>query len=395
MAALMAGIAEIERGVTQALAVELEAWLDDDRDDEFLTASLMAVERQKARLAALESRLLARFERSRVWARDGSKSVSAALARDAGLSPASAKRLVARCHKLESMPVTAAALAAGEISTDQVDLLARANQPWRDESFVDHEATLVDHCRRLRFTQLQQTIDYWCHHADAAAAERGADVHALARRCTVWRGEDGEMHVSAVLPKIAGAVVRDELNRLEQRLYRKDLGCGRVRTARQRRADALVEMATRSRRTKNGGREPVVLVNVLTGVDTFASVCELADGTVLTPGEVVPWLSAAEIERIVFDGPDRVMSVSKRRTFTGAIRRAIAVRDRHCQAQCGCDVPAPGCDIDHIVPRARGGEATQDNGRLLCPGHNRHPDRRNAKLERKREGGPDDDPRAP
>ncbi len=93
MAALMAGIAEIERGVTQALAVDLEAWFDDDRDGEFLTASLMAIERQKARLAALESRLLARFERSRVWARDGSKSVSAALARDAGLSPASAKRL--------------------------------------------------------------------------------------------------------------------------------------------------------------------------------------------------------------------------------------------------------------------------------------------------------------
>ncbi len=111
------------------------------------------------------------------------------------------------------MPLTAAALAAGEISTDQVDLLARANEPWRDESFVDHEATLVDHCRRLRFTQLQQTIDYWCHHADAAAAERGADVHALARRCTVRRSEDGEMHVSAVLPKVAGALVRDELSR--------------------------------------------------------------------------------------------------------------------------------------------------------------------------------------
>jgi len=161
------------------------------------------------------------------------------------------------------MPVTAAALVAGEVSTDQVDLLARANQPWRDESFADHEATLVDHCRRLRFTQLQQTIDYWCHHADTAAAERGADVQALQRRCTVWRGEDGEMHVSAVLPKVAGAVLRDELNRLEQHLYR------------------------------------------------------------------------------------------------------------------------------------RGGEATQDNGRLLCPGHNRHPDRRNARPKRRREGGCGDDPRAP
>ena len=72
-----------------------------------------------------------------------------------------------------------------------------------------------------------------------------------------------------------------------------------------------------------------------------------------------------------------MIDVSQRRRFTGAVRRAIQVRDRHCQHPSGCDIPAPGCDIDHIQPRSQRGPTNQDNGRLPCPTHNRHPDKRN------------------
>jgi 5-methylcytosine-specific restriction endonuclease McrA len=50
------------------------------------------------------------------------------------------------------------------------------------------------------------------------------------------------------------------------------------------------------------------------------------------------------------------------------------VRDRHCQHPAGCDVPVDRCDVDHIVPHARGGETSQFNGRLECTAHNRHAD---------------------
>jgi len=55
---------------------------------------------------------------------------------------------------------------------------------------------------------------------------------------------------------------------------------------------------------------------------------ELAEGSVITPGQLVPLLGDADLERVVFDGPDRVLSVSKKRRFAGALRRAIKVRDR-------------------------------------------------------------------
>jgi Rieske Fe-S protein len=73
----------------------------------------------------------------------------------------------------------------------------------------------------------------------------------------------------------------------------------------------------------------------------------------------------------VFDTPARVIELGEReRFFTGGLRRAIEVRDRHCSHP-GCYVPANHCEVDHIVEWAKGGETTQSNGRLLCPVHNR------------------------
>jgi hypothetical protein len=133
-------------------------------------------------------------------------------------------------------------------------------------------------------------------------------------------------------------------------------------------------MARRSAGAANGPRAKP-LFSVLVGERSFERICELADGAVVTPGQLVPWLGHSEIESILFDGPSTVISVSRRRTFSGALRRAVQVRDRHCQHPSGCDVPAPDCDVDHIVPRSQGGATSQFNGRLECPTHNRHADR--------------------
>jgi hypothetical protein len=131
-------------------------------------------------------------------------------------------------------------------------------------------------------------------------------------------------------------------------------------------------MAQRSRSMPADAQMPRPLITVLTGYGAFSRICELADGTVVAPGAVVPLLGEADIERIVFDGPSRVIDVGvRRRFFAGATRRAIEVRDRHCTHPSGCDVPAERCDIDHIVPYAEGGLTVQDNGRCLCGFHNR------------------------
>jgi hypothetical protein len=174
-----------------------------------------------------------------------------------------------------------------------------------------------------------------------------------------------------------------ELERLEQELFDHDWAQAKAqhgdnlrvadlaRTPAQRRADALVLMAQRSAAMPAEGKTPAPLFTILVGYETFhGRLCELASGTVITPGQLVPWLDRASIERIVFDGPSRVIDVGVHRRFvTGATRRAVEVRDKHCTTP-GCRIPAAKCDVDHITPASHGRLTVQDNGRLRCPPHN-------------------------
>ncbi len=131
-------------------------------------------------------------------------------------------------------------------------------------------------------------------------------------------------------------------------------------------------MAMRSAAMPADAKQARILISVLCGYETFKGrVCELADGTVLTPGQVAGVLSKADIERIVFDGPSRVVDVGvRRRFFTGATRIAVQVRDRGCQHP-SCNAPLDRCEIDHVHPYEAGGETTQANGQCQCGFHNR------------------------
>ena len=107
------------------------------------------------------------------------------------------------------------------------------------------------------------------------------------------------------------------------------------------------------------------------GYESFERVCELANGTVITPGSLVPWLTQAWVERIVFSPASRKIDVGvAQRVFTGATRRAVEIRDRECFHPF-CEEPAERCEIDHIEPYAAGGATTTGNGRCACAFHNR------------------------
>ncbi len=118
------------------------------------------------------------------------------------------------------------------------------------------------------------------------------------------------------------------------------------------------------------GLRPRPLFTVTIGIEPFNHLCQTAAGTVIAPGLLVPQLGDADIERIVYDPPKRRIEASWRRSFSGALRRIIEIRDGHCQHP-GCDEPAQRCDADHIVSRSDGGITCLCNGQLLCAYHNR------------------------
>lgn len=348
-----------------------------------LHLSVVELQRNIDRLNAVQSRLLAVWDSRKIWADDGSKSVSHRLSRETGMSVGGAKHLVLRSRRLSSMPLCMTSFLNGELSTSRVDLLVRVNQPALLSQFVEDEEMLVEMTKNLSFSDASKALSYWAQCADESRSDSKAQKQLESRSADVARTFEGTVDLRSLFDPVSGEIFLNEFEAIEKELFEADWKKAKLihgelvthglleRTNSQRRCDALVEMAKRSA-SSGAGQVSKPLITVLVGYETFAGrVCELASGTVISPSQVVGLLEEADIERIVFDGPSRIIDMGHKRNFKGALRRAIEIRDRHCQDPSGCDVPAKNCEVDHIHPWSWGNPTNQFNGQLLCPTHNR------------------------
>jgi hypothetical protein len=362
----------------------------DVLSDTSLGEAVVELHRLQARLAAATTRLTAAFDARQAWADDGCRSCTTWLVYRCHVPPKQARATLQLGRRLRSMPHTDAALAAGDIGLAQAERLAGLNGSRTAEAFAESEAQLVDHARSLDWVDFTRACAYWRQLADPEGVESDAASDESLRRVHLSPGMNGSGILDGVLTPLGHATVAEALGRIERELFEADWAEARARlgeaakpadlarTPAQRRADALVEMANRAMTAPKDGKRPRPLVSIYCGYETFAGrICELADGTVLAPGAVARLLDEALIERVVFDGPSRVLDLGESRLFTGALRRAIELRDRHCTAP-GCHIPGHRCEADHVVPRSRGGPTTQGNGRLACGGDHRLRHRRDS-----------------
>jgi hypothetical protein len=300
-----------------------------------------------------------------------------------------ARAEVALGRALRQMTLVESAWLAGDIGRAQVGALSRAPTPATEKAFERDEETLVTWAVAIRYSTLCHKLTYWHNAEDGDGAEDEAKRQRDGRRFFLSESFGGVWFADGTFDPIGGAIIAAELKRLERELFETDWAEARERlgevanymdlrrTPAQRRADAMVEMATRSGTAPADGRRPEPLFSILVGYETFEGpMCELASGTVVTPGTLVPWLDKAWIERVVFDSPSRAIDVGvQRRLFTGATRRAIEVRDKECFHPF-CEVSVEDCQADHIEPWGVGGLTIEQNGRLACPKHNRNRHRR-------------------
>jgi len=290
---------------------------------------------------------------------------------------------VALGRQLRYLPACEEAWLDGGVTSQHVAVIARLRRPATAVALARDEELLVGHARHLRFEAFCRTVAYWEQYADPDGADADEERRAARRGVQLSQSYAGMFFGRIALDPVRGTIVSDELERRTRRLFEADWAEARsrlgreptvgdlVRTPGQRRADALVEMALAARLAPADGRRPAPLFTVLVGYETLhGRICELANGTVLSPIALVPWLTRADIERAVFTPDGRVEESERARLFSGATRRAIEVRDRRCQHPY-CDAPASECQADHVVPWAEGGLTTQANGRLACGFHNR------------------------
>jgi len=297
--------------------------------------------------------------------------------------PASqAQKHVKRSRHLRQLKECDEAWRDGDIGAAQVDAICRKHKGATRCTLERDEVLLVGQARTLRFSDFNRMMEYWSQFADPDGTEADAEARRARRDVYLASSLDGTYLGQMTLDPISGAIVANELDRLERELFDQDWKEARARlgfeptvgdltrTSGQRRADALVEMATRSKAVPAGAPRPAPLFSVLVDYQTLhGRICQLARGTVISPGSLLPWLNEAYIERAVFDPPNRVEVSATARFFTGATRRGIQLRDRECTHPY-CDRPAEDCEADNIQPYAAGGPTTQAN-RLLCGYHNR------------------------
>lgn len=356
-----------------------------------LTDAVLQLQRLRARLEATEARLLARWDADRVWQDSGAKSGAAWLARMQRLPIQTTRQRIRHARALRSLPAVESAWVDGEVDRTHLVTMLGKRRPRTEGAFETDHKGLLESARTRGFVDFKRHCDLWEMLVDPDGAEQGADGDRAARELHLSQSFGGIWFGRMTLDPISGELVHTTLALVERELFDVDWAEAKERlghdplivdlqrTPAQRRADALVEMATRARTAPAGGKRPAPLFTVLVGYETFAGpLLELHNRTTITPGTAARWLNGADIERIVFDGPSRVIDVGVRRRFvTGALRRAIEVRDRTCFHPFCDDVPERR-EIDHIVEYAKGGLTTQENTRLGCGFHNRwrnnHPD---------------------
>ena len=292
-------------------------------------------------------------------------------------------------RSLRRLTAVADALADGDVGSHHAGLFASYHRdPRLADALERDQVVLVEEAVKLSWPHFVRVIAYWAQLQDPDGTDEDAEDRRANRKVHLSQTYEGSWVLDGVLDPVSGAVLAEALRRIERELFEADRAEAEkdgdpnpdvtrfARTPRQRRADALVELARRAMASPRGARLPAPLVTVLVGYETFAGrICELADGTVLAPSDVTALLDEAVIERVVFDGPSRVIDIGERRFFRAATRRAIEVRDRTCTHPY-CDAPAHHCDVDHRRPASDGGSTTQDNGRLACPFHNHQRQRR-------------------
>jgi uncharacterized protein DUF222 len=343
----------------------------------------LALHGARARLEAVAARSAAAFESSGAYAADGARSAAHWLGFATHRPVDAAQRQVRLGAALAELPLVEEAWLAGEISECHVAAIA-GRRTVNPEAMARDEGDIVWWAAHESFSGFLRGLKYWTYENDPDFGDGSAARIRSRRQLFCKKRTNGMLNGHFDLDPLGGEIFLNEFLRIEHALFEEDWGEARDRlgddatvddlrrTAAQRRADALVEMAERSAAMPADAQRPQPLFSVFIGWETFhGMLCRLGRGDAVAPGALVPWLEKAWIERVVFEGPSRVIDVgAQRRFFSGATRRAVELRDQECFHDF-CEVPAVDAQIDHVQPYSFGGPTIQANGRVACGPHNR------------------------
>jgi len=332
------------------------------------------------RIAAAMTSVVRAADKREAYRRDGAVSMKAWLRGSCRMAPELATATVSTGRRLEQLPETSAAFAAGEISAAHARVITRAMTPGRLAKAADAgidlsetDAILADLARATAPHETARGVAQWVAGVDPdGTLDDAADTR---RRFSMASGLDGRVHLRGDLDAVGGEYLHTAL----AALMNGNRPAGDLRCHAERQGEALVALA---RGALDAGGLPTVRgerPHVRVTIDLMALCAErgaagFAGGSLGWAGPITPETARrlacdAGVARII-TGPSGLPLDSGReqRTASAGIRRAVEVRDGHC-VFAGCDALPEWCDFHHVVHWAHGGPTSCDNGALLCERH--------------------------
>ena len=243
--AVLADPAAAVAGVTDTLsALTSVPW--HDLPGQAVHDTLDELEQAARHLAALRAQVLAAVEANGLWALQGSRTFSAWLRQRTASTAGAASRQVREARALrDHLPLTRAALAEGRIGAHHAAVLVRETvrtQQLRTQLASENvgEAFLVEQAAAMDAGTFTQLVRAWTVAADPEGADRAWREAGSKEELTLSRTTDG-FHLRGWLDEVSGQIVGTAL-----RAHAGRKGKGDERTPAQRRAAALVSLASQS-----------------------------------------------------------------------------------------------------------------------------------------------------
>ncbi len=353
-------------------------------------------------LHAFAARILARVEADGRWSAGTARTFPDWMAHRRLTSTGSVRREVALGRALdESLPLTAQAVAMGEVTVEHAEVLARvaATSHARraalasDDSSLN-EASLLDRARRMPLDSYRREAARWATQVDVATAEAEHEAACAKEYLTFARRHDGvalqgfvtvehATVLATALRSVAGVPARGDTRSREERQAAALVDAGRLILDRglsgggqQVRPHLIVHVPVETLRAveAHGAEDPAHLDGL--------PPARLADGEPVPPTTLARLACDGELSRVVFGADSAPLDVGRaQRTYTGPQRLAVIARDESCRFP-GCGAPLALGEVHHVTPWVPVGRTSVANGVLLCWFHHALVHRRGTRVRR-------------
>ena len=323
-------------------------------------------------LEAATAKVLYRFDKAREYAAEGHPSAVSWMRANCRMTGAAAAQRLGVARSLAEVPRTEAALANAEIGYQHVAHIARTTAAVGGETVRDAEEILLSAAKQLGPGKFGIVTWHLRHAVDPDGALAAANDIRDRRYLHISESMDGLYYLDGLLDAEGGAILQTALNGLSKPTS------GDERSAKQRRADGIVEMACqildRGDLAQVGGQRPHLTITAT--VETLAGLAGNPGADIEwglpVPGETLRRLACdASMRLVVRDTDGSVLDMGEaRRTVSPSLRRAAAIRDKHCRFP-GCERPLDWTEAHHVCFSISGGPTNLPNTMLLCRFHHR------------------------